>query len=53
MLVKLEQLEQTGEQYAKEISLHEQRELMLNSRINNNRQVADEVVDRLTQQLQH
>jgi len=32
--------------------LHEQREELLNSKINNNRQVVDEVVDRLMQQLQ-
>lgn len=32
--------------------MHEQREELLNSKINNNRQVVDEVVDRLMQQLQ-
>lgn len=52
MLLKIEQLQITGEQYAKELYLHEQREELLNSKINNNRQVVDEVVDRLMQQLQ-
>lgn len=52
MLDKIEQLETAAELYAKEILAREQRQELLNGKISKSRQVADEVVSALTQQLQ-